>query len=188
MCDFRPSWTAKRSDAWPPWHDPVEAKARGGGGDWEVGEQLGRGMQTVPQPVCQPAGSIVWQTVLFVFVLQTTSAQTYQSAIKIYSYRHTSPRCGENGYKASIPTRQLRWRFEFTSEYKYRQEKNSINTKIYPNINANRSRRRSRVGVFREGKIPASLTRLQLRATRPTWAKRGSMMPWLMLILLYLQA
>ena len=27
---------------------------------------------------------------------------------KIYSYRHTSPRCGENGYKASIPTRQLR--------------------------------------------------------------------------------
>ena len=39
-------------------------------------------MQTVPQPVCQPAGSIVWQTFLFVFVLQTTSAQTYQSAIE----------------------------------------------------------------------------------------------------------
>ena len=73
ICDLRPSWTSKRGDARPAWHEPAEAKAGGGGGDREVGEQLGGGVQTVPQPVCQPPGNIVFALVfLFVFTFVFT--------------------------------------------------------------------------------------------------------------------
>ena len=58
MCKLRSAWTTERCDARPPGHEPAEAQAGGGGGGGEVGEQLGGGVQEVPQPVCQPSGSI----------------------------------------------------------------------------------------------------------------------------------